>query len=89
MPHVDMHRIFELANDISEVTDTNYGPRTIWDSSQTSPAKYEVYGGSHVAGPARNLASKTGGMWHSSKTSGERGVTITFEYKGTVLIPHK
>ena len=56
-----------------------HGPVKTWNSGQTQPATYAVYGGSHVAGPSRNLASKTGATWHSAMTSGARGVTITFE----------
>ena len=75
-----------ITDGISELVDgRNYGPIAIWNSGQTSPANYDVYGGSHAAFPAQNMASRTGGMWHSLFGTGERGVTITFEYEGRVL----
>ena len=71
----------------SSDNEANYGSTKTWDSSQTTPAKWAVYGGSHNAGPSQNLAKKAG-MWHSQASTGQRGVTITFEYEGTVLISH-
>ena len=61
------------------------GEKRWWTSDQTTPAKYTTYGGEHAVGPSSNLASKTGGMWHSQTTTGDRGVNIVFEYKGKVL----
>ena len=71
----------------SSDSEPNYDSTETWNSGQTTPAKWTVYGGSHGAGPSQNLAKKAG-MWHSQLTSGARGVTITFEYEGTVLISH-
>ena len=73
--------------DASSDSEPNYGSTETWNSGQTTPAKWAVYGGSHGAGPSQNLAKKAG-MWHSQASTGQRGVTITFEYEGTVLISH-
>ena len=67
------------------ILDVRFAEVQTWNSGQTAPAKWAVYGGSHGAGPSQNLAKKAG-MWHSQTSSGARGVTITFEYEGTVLI---
>ena len=62
-------------------TRSKFGSVQTWNTGQKKPAAYTVYGGSHQAFPANNLASKTAGMWHSDTSSGARGVTITFEFE--------
>ena len=52
-----------------------------WTSAETSPAKYEVYGGTwpNTAGISANGLDNRDDMWHSAIVSGDRGVKVTFE----------
>ena len=52
-----------------------------WTSAETSPAKYEVYGGTgwtHEGWTSSGLDNRDD-MWHSATDSGDRGVKVTFE----------
>ena len=54
-----------------------------WTSAMTSPASYEIYGGSLNGYPSSNLQTISG-MWHSAFDTGDRGVKVTFEMEVTI-----
>ena len=48
-----------------------------WTSAQTSPATFEVYGGTYSGSSADYLKTEAN-HWHSSGHTGDRGVKVTF-----------
>ena len=53
-------------------------PISTWTSAETSPATYEVYGGTYSGSSADYLKAEAN-IWHSASHTGDRGVKVTFD----------